>query len=111
MGSTEKDNLAAVDGWEIAYFTFMDELARKNTSRYELQAQELVKNHELKLTVNKVCIQYTLKRVGCWFSVSEDAGVTFRKSAWNRFGWRKSEKLRHLPNFFAKTEADILFQD
>ena len=55
-------------------------------------------------------IKYTLSRTGCWFEATNQAqGV--EKSSWNRFGWGKKAKRRALPDFFAKTEADILMPE
>lgn len=111
MSGIKDDRLSEEEEWDDAYFTFMEELAKKNASRYEFQADELLKTHKLEFQVNEVYVRYALDHVGCWFSVSEDAGKTFRKKTWNRFGWRKSDKRKALPNFFAKTEAHITFQN
>lgn len=109
MKSFEEENSDLADEWENAYFTFMGELAKQNASRYKIQAQELIRNRELSLEVNAVRVKYKLDRVGCWFSIIENSDGSFRKNAWNRFGWGKAAKLRALPEFFAKTEAGLLF--
>ncbi len=96
---------------EQAYFQFISELAIKNSSRYESQAQELVSNRKINLTLQNVPISYKLSRIGCSFSVSEDGGTTFEEISWVRTGWRKSKKQQYLSEFFAQCETSVLFKE
>jgi hypothetical protein len=93
--------------WDAKYFGLIFELAEKNASRYELQTAQLLTLKSMEITVNGIHIKYKLERRGCSYSVSEDR---FSKKSWIRMGWGKSSKRRALPNFFAKSEADVLLE-
>lgn len=97
--------------WERAYFAFMGELGIKNASRYEVQAQELIKTHKIEMRIEEFLIHYTLGRVGCSFKISKDGGRTYKENSWVRTGWRKSHKLEYLPHFFAQCETSVLFKN
>lgn len=109
MDSRNDESLPDLE-WDAAYFAFILELSEKNASRYEEQADQLLKNKTLHLSVNGIPVKYRLDRIGCWCEAA-DLENTFQKRSWNRFGWGKSAKRRALPGFFAKTEADLLFPD
>ena len=89
----------------------MSELTIKNSLRYESQAQELVSNRKIHLTLQSVPINYKLSRTGCSFSVSENGGTTFEEISWVRTGWRKSKKQQYLSEFFAQCETSLLFKE
>jgi len=107
--SEENSAISEESEWEFAYFKFMAELADKNSSRYEIQAGELVKAHKMEILLKKLVVRYSLGARGCSFYVSNDGGQTFEEMSWVHTGWRKSSKLECLPQFFAQTETSVLF--
>ena len=110
MSSSDESELIADRNWDDAYFSLIAELRTKNSQRYLEQAQRLLNKKSFELELGGYSIKYTLSRTGCWFEATNPAqGV--EKSSWNRFGWGKKAKRRALPDFFAKTEADILMPE
>jgi hypothetical protein len=93
-----------------AYFALFAELAERNDSIYEEQATQLLRDRNLTIRLEDVWLKYSLDRVGCSCSVSED-GLSFFETSWTRLGWRKKEKIERLPFFFAKTETNHLFKE
>ena len=90
---------------ERAYFQFIYDLEVKNHSRYETQAELLMKNGEFSITINNSLLLYTLEDGGCAFRVSTDGGFDYIKLGWSSLGRRKSEKLKSLIAKFADSEA------
>ena len=90
---------------ERAYFQFIYDLEVKNHSRYETQAELLMKNGEFSITINNSLLLYTLEDGGCAFRVSTDGGFDYIKLGWSSLGGRKPEKLKSLIAEFADSEA------
>jgi hypothetical protein len=97
------------DAWDEKYFSMILDLSEKNYSRYESQAETLLKNKTFKISVEGVEIRYEITPIGCRYYASENAnGVEV--SGWTRMGWKKSTKRSRLPDFFASSEAGVLLQ-
>ena len=110
MSSSDENGLIADQEWDDAYFSLITELRTKNSHRYLEQTEFLLHKKSIELELGGYSVKYTLNRTGCWFEATNPAqGV--EKSSWNRFGWGKKAKRRALPDFFAKTEADILMPE
>ena len=110
MNSNDESELIADQEWDDAYFSLITELRTKNSHRYLQQTEFLLHKKSIELELGGYSVKYTLNRTGCWFEATNPAqGV--EKSSWNRFGWGKKAKRRALPDFFAKTEADILMPE
>lgn len=96
--------------WDDTYFSLIEEFRTRYASRYAEQARLLLRKKSIEVELSGYVIKYTLYRTGCWFeATNSDQGIG--KSSWNRFGWGKKAKSEGLPNFFAKTEADILMPE
>ena len=96
--------------WDDTYFSLIEEFRTRYASRYAEQARLLLRKKSIEVELSGYVIKYTLDRTGCWFEATNSArGIG--KSSWNRFGWGKKAKSKGLPNFFAKTEADILMPE
>ena len=95
---------------EDQFWNFASQLYIENASRYEFQAQELIKKRSIELELQGIPVRYRINLTGCWFEISDRANKEFYKKTWNRFGFRKSAKLKALPAFFALTEAGLLFK-
>ena len=97
------------DAWDEKYFSLILDFLEKNASRYENQAETLLKNKTFEVSIEGVKIRYEITPIGCHYFASENAnGVA--GSGWSRMGWRKSSKLRALPEFFASSEAGVRLQ-
>jgi hypothetical protein len=97
------------DAWDEKYFSLILDLSEKNSSRYESQAETLLKNKTFVISVEGIEIRYEITPVGCRYSASENRhGEAW--SGWTRMGWRKSTKRSRLPNFFASSEAGVLLE-
>lgn len=110
MSSSDENELIADQKWDKAYFTLIEELRTKNYQRYLEQTELLLTKNSIELELSGYTIKYKLNRKGCWFIADNSengAGI----SSWNRFGWGKKSKRKALPDFFAKTEADILMPE
>jgi hypothetical protein len=95
------------EAWDENYFSLILELSEKNSSRYESQAETLLKNKTLVTFIEDVEIRYEITPLGCKYFSSENLnGEAW--SGWTRMGWRKSTKRSRLPGFFAKSEAGVL---
>ena len=106
--SQENESLSLRDqAWDANFFGLVLELSSKNYSRYQSQTELLLKEKSLELTIQGQRVLYELDRVGCKFSIVKGTN-DLEKQSWSRIGWRKSEKKRALPRFFAKTEASLL---
>ena len=88
---------------ERAYFRLIYDLEEKNQSRYERQAELLLKNREFSIAIKDSLLLYTLEDGGC-LRVS-DGGFDYCKLGWSSLGWRKREKLKRLIAEFAESEA------
>jgi len=95
------------DLWDAKYFGLILELTEKNASRYEVQTFQLLKEKFLEVETNGFVITYTIHRTGCSSSFAAPEGGHGRRS-WVRMGWKKSSKIKALPNFFASSEANML---
>jgi len=107
MSSGKNDSLLPDLKSDAAYMAFIIELGKKNSSRYERQAEQIIREKFISLEVNSFSVNYAMNRTGCWFEAN-NSKKGFQLKSWNRFGWGRSAKRRALPGFFAKTEADIL---
>ena len=107
MNSINEYDSIGDETWDAKYFTLILDLSEKNLSRYESQAKILLKNKSLKVSVSGIEIRYKLTPIGCWYFASENLGGSSYKG-WSRMGWRKSSKIKALPNFFAGSEAGVL---
>ena len=97
------------DAWDEKYFSMILDLSAKNSSRYESQAETMLKNKTFEISVEGVEIRYEITPIGCRFYASENVnGVAV--SGWTRMGWKKSTKRSRLPEFFASSEAGVLLQ-
>jgi hypothetical protein len=96
---------------ELRYFDLISTLLVENKVRYEQQARELIVIRTMKVAIHENVGLYKLDRVGCRFEISHDQEMTFTNSSWTRLGWRKKNKERYLPAFFAQTEASAIFED
>jgi hypothetical protein len=92
---------------DAQYFNLIFELANKNSSRYELQTEKILKKGYLLVEFCGATIEFKVTPTGCSFSISDDASAR-RSRSWLRMGWRKSAKRRSLPNYFAQAEASVL---
>jgi hypothetical protein len=108
MPADEEESLRD-DAWDEKYFSLILDLSEKNSSRYESQAETLLNNKSLVITVEGLEIRYEITPVGCRYHSSENLNGEVW-SGWTRMGWRKSTKRSRLPNFFASSEAGVLLQ-
>ncbi len=90
---------------ERAYFQLIYDLEVKNHSRYETQAELLMKNGEFSITINNSLLLYTIEDGGCAFRVSTDGGFDYSKLGWSSLVRSKPEKLKNLIAEFADSEA------
>lgn len=110
MSSNNESELKADQEWDEAYFSLIVELRTKNSQRYLEQTELLLRKKSFEFELDGYVIKYTLDRTGCWFdATNSDKGIG--QKSWNRFGWGKKAKRKALPDFFAKTEADILMPE
>lgn len=93
--------------WDARYFALINELSKKHASRYEVQADELLKKRVLKIDFNGAHIEYQLTPRGCSF-FTDDPGGKQGTNSWIQMGWGKSSKRRALPHYFAEAEASVL---
>jgi ABC-type antimicrobial peptide transport system ATPase subunit len=96
---------------ELRYFDLISTLLDENKVRYEQQARDLLVSRTIRVAFQESLGLYRLDRVGCRFLISHDLGNTFTNSSWTRLGWRKKDRKRYLPAFFAQTEASAIFKD
>ena len=110
MSSSDESRLIADQKWDDAYFSLIIELRTKNSHRYLEQTELLLHKKSIELEISGNSVKYTLDRTGCCFDATNlDKGI--EKRSWNRFGWGKKAKRKALPDFFAKTEANILMPE
>jgi len=102
--SLENDSLLD-DAWDARYFGLILELEEENSSRYESQTLRILKDKSFELSILNSKIKYQLTRTGCTFYIYNSNGFC-TETSWTRMGWRKGSKIKALPNFFAKSEAD-----
>jgi hypothetical protein len=102
--SLESDSLRD-DAWDARYFGLILELEEENSSRYESQTLRILKDKSFELSILNSQIKYQLTRTGCTFHIYNSKGFC-TETFWTRMGWRRASKIRALPNFFAKSEAD-----
>ena len=95
------------DAWDSYYFNLINELADRNSARYQEQTAQLIKSKTLELSINGTLIKFKLTPTGCSYSTVTDKS-SYKHSAWVRMGWGKTAKRKSLPNFFAQAEASVL---
>jgi hypothetical protein len=106
MSYDESNDFSDSDESDVAFFTLILELLEKNSSRYESQAKQLIKDKKFERVVKGVPVKYKLDLNGGTYVIGDENSKIVRTS-WTRFGWRKSSKLLALPDFFAKSEAEV----
>lgn len=97
------------NAWDERYFGLILELEKKNFSRYENQSAKLLKQKILEVDVRGIKIKYKVDGRGCSFLFGEPESP-FGRESWVLMGWGKSAKGRALPNFFARSEAAVIFE-
>lgn len=107
MSANDEEESLRDDAWDEKYFSLILDLSEKNISRYESQAETLLKNKTFVITFDGVEIRYEITPIGCRYYASENANGEVW-SGWTRMGWKKSTKRNRLPFFFASTEAGVL---
>ena len=95
------------DEWNARYFCLIAELADKNASRYESQANELLRKRVLEVEFNGASIEFKLTPKGCSFNTNDPHGQQ-NTNSWIRMGWGKSAKRRALSHYFAQAEASVI---
>jgi len=95
--------------WDAQYFGLILELEKKNTSKYESFADQLLKKNEIIIEVEGTEIKFKLTPIGCRYTLINSKDGTGMES-WTRMGWGKAAKRKALPRFFAKAEADLLIE-
>lgn len=108
MPNAEDSEPISDASWDAEFFGLILDLGEKNESRYQQQVEALIRDKFLELEIQGQVVRYELDRVGCAFLTLTNK--TFERRAWNRFGWRRTDKERGLPHFFAKTEAILLLK-
>lgn len=106
-----------IDNNEGAYADYyegepFDQLCRDllsvNASRYQLQAEELLKRGHLEGELNGYKYEYKLERNDCLFTLVLSPSTEFKQYARTYLHWRKSKKKENIPLFFAQCEAMLL---
>jgi hypothetical protein len=105
MSPNTDENSLRDDAWDARYFGLILELEEENSSRYESQTLRILKDKSFELSILNSKIKYQLTRTGCTFHIYNSKGFC-TETFWTRMGWRRSSKIRALPNLFAKSEAD-----
>lgn len=95
------------EAWDARYFGLIAELAEKNASRYESQANELLSKRVLEVEFKGANIEFKLTPKGCSFNTNDPHGQQ-NTNSWIRMGWSKSAKRKALPHYFAQAEASVI---
>ena len=109
MSADDEEESLRDDARNEKYFSLIFDLTEKNLSRYESQAETLLKNKTFVITFDGVEIRYEITPIGCSYFASENLNGEVW-SGWTRMGWKKSRKRKRLPDFFASSEAGVLLQ-
>jgi hypothetical protein len=106
---SDNDEGAYGDYYEVESF---DQLCRDllsaNSSRYQAQAEELLKYGHLEGELNGHKYAYKLERNDCLFTLVLSPSAEFKQYARTYLHWRKSKKKEYIPLFFAQCEATLL---
>ena len=92
------------------FFGMINDLREKNSSRYEIETQQLLHNRTIDVPHNGRVLRYQLDRVVCTCSIVM-ADNSEEKLSWTRLGWKKSQRESGLPEFFAANEARLILQE
>jgi hypothetical protein len=106
----EEDFSADKSDWEQRLFGLVLDLGESQADRYMAQTTDLLKSRSIEVPIRDSIGQYELGLFDCQFLISHDNGESFLTIARTRVGWRKKDKERYLPAFFAQTEASVLLQ-
>ena len=107
MSSSDESELIADQKWDARYFGLINELVKKNASRYELQTGELLRKRVLRVEFDGANIEFKLTPKGCSFN-TDDPKNHQSTNSWVRMSWRRSAKKKALPYYFAKAEASVI---
>ena len=97
--------------WEQRFFELFLDLGESQSERYIAQATELIQTRKIEVPIKDGIGHYALGLLDCQFLISHDNGKSFANIARTRLGWRKRNKKLSLPDFFAHTEAIVLFEN
>jgi hypothetical protein len=97
--------------WEKQFFELVLDLGDSQSERYMKQVTELLREKTIIVPIKESVGHYELGLFDCKFKISHDNGKSFVNIAQIRLGWRKKDKKRYLPAFFAQTEASTIFED
>jgi hypothetical protein len=106
----EHSNVEKSD-WEKHFFELVLDLGDSQSERYMKQVTELLREKTITVPIKGSVGHYELGLFDCKFKISHDNGKSFVSIAQTRLGWRKKDKKRYLPAFFAQTEASTIFED
>lgn len=95
------------DAHDARYFECLFDLLEKNSNRYEIQTEVLLKNGSLTVEFSGAVLDFKITPTGCFFFTSDSTGARTTDS-WLRMGWGKSAKRKALPDYFAQAEASVL---
>jgi hypothetical protein len=89
---------------------FMGDLASKNGSRYESQAESLTKSGSLIVSVGDFLIKYSIAGIGCKSEISLDKGSTYHVLGERRLEGSKRKKEFTLFWEFAYSESRAILE-
>ena len=105
-----KQNMNSEINQDDFQFSFMGDLADKNGSRYEAQAQSLTRAGSLIVPVGDFLIKYSIAGIGCKTEISLDNGNTYLALGERRLEGTEQKKAFTLFWEFAHSESRAILE-
>lgn len=105
--SEDRDNFISDEdlAWERFYFSLMEELKRKNSSRYEELANRLSPGGEEIFELPNGTYKISVSENGCGYSCREKDGVNFQRLGWTKLTLDPAERIAAIADTLAECEA------
>lgn len=103
----DPDNVSKIEdaAWEDDYFSLLAELKIRNSSRYELIANQLMAGGEELLELSTRTYKISVDENGCAYSCREIDGTNFQRLGWAMLTLNPAERITAIADMLAECEA------
>lgn len=91
--------------WERSYYSLIEDLKRKNFSRYEELAGRLSTGGEEILELTNGTYKISVDKNGCGYSCRVSSGVNFQRLGWTKLTDNPEERISSITDTLAECEA------
>lgn len=106
--SGDYSNSVESEEYDNSFEQLCRNLLAQNSSRYQEQTLELLAKGFLVGELNGYRFEYRIEKSECSFKFAVPPELELKQHARTYLNWRKSRKIKYLPQFFAQCEASLI---